>query len=78
MMLQKKLYCVTWDASKAGKGDNEIASALLKRMTIVISKSELDHLIIWSNNCYSQNRNAMMLMKYLLLDFKYVSSSVNG
>lgn len=64
---EKKSYCVTWDESKAGRGGNEIASALLKWAASVLSGSELEHLIIWSDNCPSQNRNIMVLISYFWL-----------
>lgn len=53
---ERKPYCVTWDESKAGKGGNEVASALLKWAENVIAGNEkIEILIIWSDNCPSQN-----------------------
>lgn len=64
---EKKSYCVMWDESKAGRGGNEIASGLLKWAKNVIVASGTEHLIIWSDNCPSQNRNIMMMVNYLWL-----------
>ena len=43
---ETRSYYVTYDESKAKRGDNKIASALLKWSIIVVSGSELEHLII--------------------------------
>lgn len=64
---EKKSYCVLWDESKAGRGGNEVASALLKWAKNVIGESKIENLIIWSDNCPSQNRNIIMLINYFWL-----------
>nr|CAH7747674.1 unnamed protein product [Callosobruchus chinensis] len=59
-------YCIIWDESVARKGGNEVASALLKWTEKVIVNSNIEELVIWSDNCPSQNRNIMMLVNYLV------------
>lgn len=60
-------YCLLWDESEAGRGGNEIASALIKWTRSTIADSSIEHLIIWSDNCPSQNRNIIMMLCYLWL-----------
>lgn len=64
---EKKSFCMVWDESEAGRGGNEIASALLKWAEQSIANSSIEHLIIWSDNCPSQNRNIMICMSYFWL-----------
>lgn len=63
----KKSYCMVWDESEAGRGGHEIASALVKWAEMVLKNSAIEHLIIWSDNCPSQNRNVMIMMSYMWL-----------
>lgn len=58
---------MVWDESVAGRGGHEIASALLKWANEVLKNSETETLIIWSDNCPSQNRNIMMAVNYFYL-----------
>lgn len=60
-------YCLVWDESEAGRGGNEIASALIKWAETVIAGTTIEHLTIWSDNCPSQNRNVMVMLSYLWL-----------
>lgn len=62
-----KSYCYVWDESQVGRGGHEISSALLKWTLSVLKDSDTEHLIIWSDNCPSQNRNIMMLVNYFYL-----------
>lgn len=64
---EKKSYCVMWDESVAGRGGHEIASCLVRWASEVLKHSNIETLIIWSDNCPSQNRNIMMLVNYLFL-----------
>lgn len=64
---QNKSYCMVWDECTAGRGGNEIVSALLKWATNVLGQSSIETLIIWSDNCPSQNRNIMMMTSYFWL-----------
>lgn len=60
--------CMMWDESIAGRGGNEMASCLLKYvMTLKNNDPEVTHLIIWSDNCPSQNRNIHMIMCYFFI-----------
>ncbi|KAJ8931224.1 hypothetical protein NQ314_015896 [Rhamnusium bicolor] len=63
----KKSYCMVWDEFVAERVGHEIASALLKWAEMVLANSTVEHLIIWSDNCPTQNRNVMMMMSYLWL-----------
>lgn len=58
---EKKAYCMVWDESVAGRGGNEIASALLKWAKQGLKDSNTETLIIWSDNCPSQNRNIISI-----------------
>lgn len=64
---KKKSYCLLWDESTAGRGGHEIASCIVKWASIVLKNSDVETLIIWSDNCPSQNRNIMMAVNYFYL-----------
>lgn len=64
---EKHAYCMLWDESQAGRGGNEISSALCKWAETVLANSGIENLIIWSDNCPCQNRNVMMMMNYFWL-----------
>lgn len=57
-------YCFTWDESIAGRGGNEMASCILKYINLNVKES-VEKIVIWSDNCPSQNRNHQMIMCYL-------------
>ncbi|CAG9762289.1 unnamed protein product [Ceutorhynchus assimilis] len=59
---KKTSSCFVWDESIAGRGGNEMASCLL-RYILTLDES-VENIIIWSDNCPSQNRNLQMLMSY--------------
>ncbi|KAJ8929753.1 hypothetical protein NQ314_017543 [Rhamnusium bicolor] len=62
---EKSASCFMWDESIAGRGGNEKASCIFR---YILSLSDLvQHVIIWSDNCPSQNRNQQMIMCYLLI-----------
>ncbi|VEN41695.1 unnamed protein product [Callosobruchus maculatus] len=63
----QKAYCMMWDESIAGRGENEVASCVLKWAKICDIPETVQDLIIWSDNCPSQNRNFHMVMCYLYL-----------
>nr|CAI5836087.1 unnamed protein product [Callosobruchus analis] len=48
----------------AGRGGNEVASAILKWIQVSGLDPQIEELTIWSDNCPSQNRNLMMVMCY--------------
>ncbi|XP_072397435.1 uncharacterized protein [Diabrotica undecimpunctata] len=64
---ENKSYCLIWDESEAGRGGHEIASALTKWAMTVLSQTDVEELVIWSDNCPSQNRNVMVMMSYFWL-----------
>lgn len=51
-----------WDESKAGRGGNEVGSALIKWSTQNIGDTK--ELTIWSDNCYGQNKNLSVVMAF--------------
>lgn len=59
----KSASCYVWDESQAGRGGNEIGSCL--RKFILSLNCEVKKIIIWSDNCPSQNRNIQIIMCYL-------------
>lgn len=62
----KLSYCFVWDESEQ-EGGNEIASALIKWAESCIAAASIENLIIWSDNCPSQNRNFSVMMSYMWL-----------
>lgn len=60
-----------WDESVAGRGGHEIVSALVKWTNKILKNSDVETLIIWSDNCPSQNRNIMMAVNYFFF-FEYL------
>lgn len=68
----KVTTCVMWDESKSGRGANEMASGMLKWAMSNIKPTH-ENLIIWSDNCPSQNRNLIMVMAYFYLLKKFPS-----
>nr|CAI5837837.1 unnamed protein product [Callosobruchus analis] len=52
----QKAYCMMWDESIAGRGGNEVASCVLKWAEICNIPETVRDLIIWSDNCPSQNK----------------------
>nr|CAH7726499.1 unnamed protein product [Callosobruchus chinensis] len=60
-----KTFCMMWDETVAGRGGNEVASAILKWIQVVSGLDpQIEELTIWSDNCPSQNRNLMMVICY--------------
>ncbi|KAF2893913.1 hypothetical protein ILUMI_12256 [Ignelater luminosus] len=59
-----RLRQIMWDESQAGRGG---AFGLVKWAKQVLSNSNAENLIIWSDNCSSQNRNLMMAVNYFHL-----------
>ncbi|KAG8303535.1 hypothetical protein J6590_108456 [Homalodisca vitripennis] len=55
-----------WDECTASRGSQEIASAILKHLSLHVSNQ--NHIIIYSDTCIGQNRNikvALALMKFV-------------
>lgn len=60
----------TWTENVACRGSNEVASSLLTLIEFDDSLRSIDHLIIWSDSCSGQNKNATMLFLYQYLILK--------
>lgn len=67
----KKTYCCMWDESVGGRGANEMASCFFKWLETVPLSPTVKKLVIWSDNCPSQNRNGGMVMCYLQILKKF-------
>ncbi|KAJ8946648.1 hypothetical protein NQ314_008820 [Rhamnusium bicolor] len=62
----KKKPRLMWDESVGGRGGNEIASSLVSYMS-AMKDSESEHIIVWSDNCPSQNHNIQMILGYFYI-----------
>lgn len=51
-----------WNESDAGRGANEIASALVTLLNRIVTDipDDINTLILWSNSCVAQNRNSVI------------------
>lgn len=59
--LNKKAYNAIWAETTAGRGGNEICSALLVILKAILAdKPDTESFVLWSDSCVPQNRNAMM------------------
>uniref|UniRef100_A0A6P7GVH8 Uncharacterized protein LOC114347223 isoform X2 n=1 Tax=Diabrotica virgifera virgifera TaxID=50390 RepID=A0A6P7GVH8_DIAVI len=65
------VHCIMWDESKGARGGNEIGSGLLKWADTVIPGSEIEEIILWSDNCYGQNKNVSLIMCFFWILNKY-------
>nr|CAI5860789.1 unnamed protein product [Callosobruchus analis] len=54
-----------WDESIGGRGGNEMSSCLMKYASSL--PNGVDHIVVWSDNCPSQNRNLQIIMCYFLI-----------
>ena len=71
--LNKEAYNAIWHEVDAGRGANEIASALIKILkTISETYPEYKSLILWSDSCIPQNRNSAM--SFALMNFTQQSN----
>lgn len=59
---EKHANCLMWDESIAGRGGNEMASCLVQYINSL--PKTITSIIIWTDNCPSQNRNLQMIMCY--------------
>lgn len=62
----KNSYMCLWHEGIAGRGGNEIASCLLNILNN-INATNKKKIIIWSDNCASQNKNRMIVFLYVFL-----------
>jgi len=61
-------YCMLWHEGQAGRGGNDIASAVVEMLNKVVQQEPVTELILWADSCVPQNRNSMMsvaLLKFL-------------
>lgn len=59
--LDKKAYNAIWAECIAGRGANEIASALqVIRCAVLKDHPQVNSIILWSDSCVPQNRNSVM------------------
>ena len=62
-------YCAIWCEGTAGRGGNEIASALVSILEKVLLNNPLiKNIILWSDSCVPQNKNSIMslaIIKFL-------------
>lgn len=59
----KKAYNALWGENVAGRGANEIASALCTIIDSIIKEyPETEDVVLWSDSCIPQNRNSMMTL----------------
>lgn len=65
------VHCMMWDESKAGRGGEEISSAILKWAESVIPTSDVNETTLWSDNCYGQNKNIAIIMCFFFIMQKY-------
>jgi len=60
-VVTKRYYCAIWHEDQAGRGGNEIASALVVILKhAAIDFSGCNTFVTWSDSCVPQNRNQMM------------------
>ena len=57
----KQGYCAIWSENTSGRAGNDIASAVIKILNLVVSHHpETRNFITWSDSCVPQNRNSIM------------------
>nr|CAH7732156.1 unnamed protein product [Callosobruchus chinensis] len=61
----KSASCFVWDESVSGRGGNEMASCLMRYISDL--PDSIESVVIWSDNCPSQNRNQQMILCYFYL-----------
>ncbi|CAG2215890.1 DNAH [Mytilus edulis] len=79
MSLNKTAYNAVWSEHQAGRGANEISSALLKILEKVVQDFPLlENITLWSDSCIPQNRNSIMVtaLKYFLQNNHYALKTI--
>jgi len=69
--IDKGAYNAIWNEAEAGRGANEIASALVTILCAIRQKHpDIRSYILWSDSCVPQNRNSVMCyaLKRFMLD----------
>ena len=66
--LTKKGYCAVWMEIMAGRGGNDMASAIVKILERVVQDHpEVTEIVTWSDSCVPQNRNS--IMSFAIVEF---------
>lgn len=61
--IRKESYCAIWNEGLCGRSGNDIASAVYKIMTRVISDfKDVRRIVGWADSCVPQNRNRIISM----------------
>ncbi|XP_047127871.1 uncharacterized protein LOC124808745 isoform X1 [Hydra vulgaris] len=58
--LNKKGYCILWHEAMAGRGRNDLASAVKCLLLKIIDDLDINMFILWFDSCLPQNRNSFM------------------
>lgn len=64
-------HCMMWDETKAGRGGEEIASALLAWAEATLPGSNTETITLWSDNCFGQNKNITIICCYFWIMTKW-------
>ncbi|KAJ8893612.1 hypothetical protein PR048_006212 [Dryococelus australis] len=67
-----------WDETKGGRGENEMASGILKWAMQEFPKSDIEEITMWSNDYAGQNINVIMIACYLWLLHTFKSLKVKN
>ncbi|VVC41704.1 Double-stranded RNA-binding domain [Cinara cedri] len=66
------VYCMMWDESKAGRGGEEISSAIFKWAdNVILNSAGVNKITLWSDNCFGQNKNISIIMCFFWIMQKY-------
>ena len=64
--------CYVWDETLGKKGSNEIASYLTKYVDdLMLRKPNTEEIIMYSDNCFGQNKNQIVFTAVILLAIKH-------
>lgn len=70
--INKKGYCTIWNEAVAGRGGNEIASAVCKILDkLILDCPNVTTLVLWADSCVPQNRNSYFvaaLKEFMMLN----------
>lgn len=61
LSLNNQVYCAIWSENLMGRKGTDIASAVCKLLSQVMSDHpEIQHITLWSDSCVPQNRNSII------------------
>lgn len=66
----KQGTCFVWDQTIAAKGATEVSSCISKLIE-ELSQRGVKELVIWSDNCWSQNKNRLLFSLYNMASVKW-------